>query len=535
MSRTLICVSLAAPRVAELIPAMRGAAHHADIFEIRADYFNEAERQVFLNELPALLEHITRRVIITLRSREQGGHVFNEEQPLNIHARADFHTRALQLLIPHDGLIDIELDLARHFQKSEQSSAQPSAQASQSSMMTALDWRHVICSHHDFDGGANNIEAAYQELSATPARIMKSAITARDVIDCLPVIRTLRQATNNAKHEGRELVLLAMGGAGVMTRILAPLFGSFLTYAAVDGKHATAPGQVTAAAMHDLYRVSKLDENTFITGLIGNPVAHSLSPHIHNRAFAARDVNAIYVPFETHDLDAFMRRMVHPKTRETDWNLRGLSVTAPHKQNIIPYLDDMDDAAREVGAVNTIVIKGDRLHGYNTDARAALVPLAGLIDLYGKHVAVIGAGGACRAVLWSLRRAGARATVYARDTTRAAAVAQAYGAKCEKLGEGNFAHFDVVINTTPLGTRGTPHERETPAVAAQLRGARIVYDLVYNPSETPLMKEARNASCLAVGGLDMLIAQAAAQWMLWTGQDAAPIDVMRESARDELA
>lgn len=534
MSRTLICVSLAAPRVVELLPAMREAARHADIFEIRADYFNEAERQIFLNELSALLEHATRRVIVTLRSREQGGYIFDDEQPLNIRARADFHTKVLPLLIPHDGLIDIELDLARHFQTGEKFSAQPYAEASSSSTMNDLDWRHVICSHHDFDGGAHDIEAAYHELAAMPARVLKLAITAHDVIDCLPVIRTLREATNNAEHEGRELILLAMGGAGVMTRILAPLFGSFITYAAVDDRRATAPGQVTAHAMRDLYQVSKLDENTFITGLIGNPVVHSLSPHIHNRAFAARDVNAVYVPFETHDLDAFMRRMVHPKTRETDWNLRGLSVTAPHKQNIIPYLDEVDSAAREVGAVNTIVIKGDRLHGYNTDARAALVPLAGLIDLTDKRVAVIGAGGACRAVLWSLREAGAWATVYARDTTRAAVIAQAYDATCEKLERSDFARFDVVINTTPLGTRGTPHERETPAVASQLRGVQIVYDLVYNPSETPFMKEARNALCLAVGGLDMLIAQAAAQWMLWTRQDAAPLDVMREAARDEL-
>ncbi|MCP9495098.1 MAG: shikimate dehydrogenase [Pyrinomonadaceae bacterium MAG19_C2-C3] len=520
MNHTLICVSLAAFRVVELLPSMRGAAHHADIFEIRADYFNEAERQVFLNELPALLEHAPRRLIVTLRSREQGGHVFDDEAPPGIDERADFHTRALRLLIPHDGLIDIELDLARHFQMREQSST----------MNAAFEWRHVICSHHDFDGGAHIIEAAYHELAATPARVLKLATTARDAIDCLPVIRTLRQATN----EGRELIALAMGVAGVMTRILAPLFDSLLTYAAVDDKHATARGQVTAHAMHDLYRTPKLDEDTFITGLIGNTVAHSLSPHIHNRAFTAQSVNAVYLPFETHDLDAFMRRMVHPKTRETAWNLRGLSVTAPHKQNIIPYLDDMDDAAREVGAVNTIVIKGDELHGYNTDARAALVPLEGLIDLYDKRVAVIGAGGACRAVLWSLREAGAHATVYARDTTRAA-IAQTYGASCEKLEDANFAAFDVVINTTPLGTRGTPREHETPAVAGQLRGARIVYDLVYNPSETRFMKEARIASCFAVGGLEMLIAQAAAQWTLWTGHDTAPLDVMREAARDELA
>lgn len=526
MSRTLICVSLAAFRVAELLPAMQSAAHHADIFEIRADYFNEAERQVFLNELPALLAHVPRRLIVTLRSREQGGHTFDDEAPLSINARAAFHTRALQILIPRDGLIDIELDLARHFQEREQSFAQTLI----TTHTPALDWRHIICSHHDFDGGANDIEAAYHELAATPARILKLAITARDAIDCLPVIRTLRQATN----EGRELIALAMDGAGVMTRILAPLFNSFLTYAAFDDTHATAPGQITARAMHDLYRTPKLDENSFITGLTGNPVAHSLSPHIHNRAFAARDVNAVYLPFETHDLDAFMRRMVHPKTRETVWNLRGLSVTAPHKQSIIPYLDFMDDAAREVGAVNTIVIKGDELHGYNTDARAALAPLEGLIDLHNKRVAVIGAGGACRAVLWRLREAKAHATVYARDTTRAAVVAQAYEATCEQLEDADFNRFDVVINTTPLGTRGTPHEHETPAVAAQLRGARVVYDLVYNPSETRFMKEARAASCLAVGGLDMLVAQAAAQWTLWTGHDTAPVDVMREAARDEL-
>jgi shikimate dehydrogenase len=174
------------------------------------------------------------------------------------------------------------------------------------------------------------------------------------------------------------------------------------------------------------------------------------------------------------------------------------------------------------------------LRGHNTDAVAALAPLSGLIDLPGARAAVIGAGGAARAVLWALRRAGASSTVFARDPARAREVAQTFGARSQNLSGARFDSFDLVVNATPLGTRGA-REAETAATAGQLRGARVAYDLVYNPAETRFMREARAAGCaVVIGGLPMLVAQAAAQFELWTGE-RAPLEVMRRAAERRLS
>jgi 3-dehydroquinate dehydratase/shikimate dehydrogenase len=362
-------------------------------------------------------------------------------------------------------------------------------------------------------------------MTTTPARILKIAVQVKEITDCLALFRLLERA----RLERREMVAIAMGEAGTWTRILGPSRGAFLTYGSLDAESATAPGQLTATELRDLYRVHKLDEHTGIMGLMGHPVAHSVSPHMHNAAFDASGLNAVYIPLEVRDANTFLRRMIHPRTRELTWNLRGLSVTAPHKSAVLGHLDWVEQSAREIGAANTIVVQGDELHGYNTDATALLAPLLDRIgQLRDKRFAIIGAGGAARAALWSLRRQRAHTTLFARDPARARPLVEEFDASFHPLDAASFDRFDVVINATPLGTRG-PHQDDTPARAHQLRGAGIIYDLVYNPLETCFMREALDAGCDIIGGLEMLVAQAAEQFKLWTGKPA-PIEVMRAAA-----
>ena len=352
---------------------------------------------------------------------------------------------------------------------------------------------------------------------------------AHDAIDCLPVFQLLERA----RADGREMIAIAMGAAGVVTRILGPSRGAFLTYASLENESATAPGQVSASELAEVYRLDKIDRHTQIFGLAGRPVSHSVSPLMHNAAFAAAGTNAVYVPFETREIKTFIKRMIHPRTRELEWNLRGLSVTAPHKFAVMDQLDWIKPAAREIGAVNTIVIESDTLHGYNTDAPGFINPLEREFgDLRDARCAVIGAGGAASAAFWSFRQAGARATVFARDAQKASSLAERFGAAWRPLVEARFEGFDIVVNATPLGTAGQ-FETETPATASQLRGARLVYDLVYNPTETRFLREAREAGCKTLGGLAMLVAQAAEQFKLWTGV-APPESVMYEAARRGL-
>jgi 3-dehydroquinate dehydratase/shikimate dehydrogenase len=486
------------------------------MIELRIDCLeDEAQLEQATRELPALFrERTTPPLIITFRAHEQGG-----ARALSFERRVRFWSENFSEGKERADYADLELDMAAHFAAEEEHRA-----------AKLIDWNKVICSHHDFVRVPADLEQIFARMLQTPARILKLAVAAEDITDSLPVLHLL----DEARHAGREMIAVAMGEAGLLTRILAPARGAFLTFGALAREHSTAPGQLTAHDLRTLYRVNVINEQTEIFGLVGSPVAHSLSPHMHNAAFDALGLDAVYIPFEVGDVRAFIRRMAHTRTRELVWNLRGLSVTAPHKSAIIPLLDWIEPAAREIGAVNTVVFKGDALTGYNTDAAAALALLVNSIELQrGARVAVLGAGGAARALLWSLREAGARATVFARDTERARATAEKFDADLQTLDGARFDNFDLVVNTTPLGTLGT-REAETPARAAQLRGARSAYDLVYNPSETRFMREARTAGCeIVLGGLPMLVAQAAAQFKLWTRQ-AAPLEVLNEAAEKQL-
>src|SRR5258706_2470153 len=367
-----------------------------------------------------------------------------------------------------------------------------------------MDWSRVICSYHDFAGIPADLDGLYERMAATPARILKVAVRTEDASDSLSVFHLL----DRAQRAGRELIAIGMGQPGVMTRILGPSRGSVLTYGSIDDAGATAPGQLTATELRHVFRIDSIDRESEIMGLIGNPVRHSLSQHIHNAAFAAGQINAVYIPFEVVEATSFIRRLVHPRSRELDWNLRGLSVTAPHKSVVMNCLDWIDPPAREIGAVNTIVVREERLCGYNTDALGFIEPVRRKFGpLRDARCAVIGAGGGARAALWALRREGAQIALFVRDPGRANPLAEEFKTICRPLLSASFADFDVLINATPQGTRGD-REEDTTVTAEQFRGVRLAYDLVYNPAETRFMREARAAGCEALGGIEMPLAQA---------------------------
>ena len=504
-SRVRICVPVCVQRAADLAVAIGRATEVADIVELRLDCLADDERDAAMSSLAGFLTGLSVPMLFTLRSAEQGGHT-----SADFEARRRFWSSLNDL--PGNSLIDLELDLVRDF------AAAPEAES-------WVDWSRVICSHHDFKGVPADLEKIYEQMAATPARILKIAVQADDATDCLPIFRLLERA----RREGREMIAIAMGQAGIMTRILGPSRGSFLTYGSLDDEKATAPGQLTARQLRDVYRIDQIDSKTEVMGLMGKPVSGSLSPHIHNAAFAAAAVNAVYIPFQVADAAQFIRRMAHPRSRELDWNLRGLSVTAPHKSAVMDQLDWIDSAAKEIGAVNTILIKDDGLHGYNTDASGFMSPLRReFSSLEGVRCALIGAGGSARAALWALRNEGAEVVLCARNPDRAKPVAEELGVEYLPYGTSRFDGFDIVVNATPLGTRGEL-EDETCVTADQLCGVRLAYDLVYNPIETRFLREARAAGCETLGGIEMLLAQAVEQFELWIGKEP-DVKVMRAAA-----
>jgi 3-dehydroquinate dehydratase/shikimate dehydrogenase len=500
-----ICVPVCVKTTSELRQAIERSAALADIVELRGDCLNEIDPSVVRSILSEYGARVS--LIMTMRAKDQGGH-----NSFDYQSRRDFW-QSLENATD-DCLIDLELDLTSDFATHETRD------------QSRLDWDRVICSHHDFNGVPDDLDEIYARMAKTPAGILKMAIHAGDAADCLPVFRLLERA----HHEGRKMIAIAMGQAGLMTRVLGPSRGSFLTYASFDDDTATAPGQITANDLRQLYRIGRLDRQTEIFGIIGKPIGHSLSPHIHNAALSAGQANAVYLPFEVRDVAQFLQRMVHPNTREIDWNLRGLSVTAPHKSAVMDSLDWIEPKAKEIGAVNTIVIHDDELHGYNTDADGFVFPLKQRFPmLHDTRCAIIGAGGGARAAAWALQQEGARIEVFVRNPRDSYLL----GAECHPLAGATFADFDIVINTSPLGTRGD-EENETPALAAQLRGVRLAYDLVYNPLETRFLREALVAGCETMSGLEMLLSQAVKQFKLWTATEPN-YQMMRAAALTTLA
>lgn len=482
------------------------AAETADLIELRLDCLDPSLGVDSLRDIKTVFPDISIPIIVTYRPSEQGG-----QRDLSAKLRLLFWL----FNRPTADFFDVEFDIA----------TAPSVFDSDK----YFDWSRVISSYHNFGGVPADLLTIYERMSNTRARTLKFAVHANDAIDCLPVFQLLERGT----RAGHEMISIAMGNAGLLTRILGPSRGAFLTYASDNGK-ATAPGQVSAKELREVYRIEKITRQTQIMGLIGLPVAHSVSPQMHNAAFEAAGVDAVYLPFEVKDLNGFMERMAHPRTRELDWNLRGLSVTAPHKSAVIEHLDWIDPSAQEIGAVNTIVEVDDQLRGYNTDAAGFIAPLRKRCgDLKGLPCAVIGTGGAARMAVWSLRRDGADVTVFGRNAANAAALAKRFAASSQALDGAAFANFKVVINATPQGTAGAL-ETETPAVGRQLAGASFVYDLVYNPTSTRFLREAEIVGCETVGGLEMLVAQAEEQFRLWIGANA-PDQVMRQAADRALS
>ncbi|MEA2204810.1 MAG: shikimate dehydrogenase [Blastocatellia bacterium] len=514
-----ICAVVCEQRASDLPGAIAAASKVTDIIELRLDCLPEAELASVSAGLPAWPAAAGGTTILTLRPAEFGGaRAISMENRLAIRRNQWGHFRTA----PGSLFWDVELDLALMLQEREKvgNLDVPS---------DLCDWTQTICSYHDFAGVPVDLNQLYESMAATNARVLKIAVRAADATDCLPVFRLLERA----KSEGREMIAIAMGQAGVMTRILGPSRGAFLTYGSLEDESATAPGQLTARELREVYHLDDIDRQTGIFGLMGRPVSHSVSPHFQNAAFHAAGVNGVYLPFETIDVSAFMRRMVHPRSREIDWNLRGLSVTAPHKTAVMPHLDWIEPAAKEIGAVNTIVVAGDSLQGYNTDAAAFIAPLRSALGPLAKlKCAIIGSGGAARTAAWSLLQQEAEVSLYVRNPTSAAPMAKEFGIAVQELRDAAFSDVDVVVNATPMGTAGEGQD-DTPAIAQQLSGVRLVYDFVYNPMETLFLREAARAGCQRIGGLEMLIAQAAAQFKLWTGQEA-PTDVMRSAAARAL-
>lgn len=489
-----ICIALGLPSIPRLLEQARREAEAGESFlEFRLDYVPDpaaAARSIagFLEDHPTCI------VLATCRRHQNHGR-FNgsiEEQ-----------LRILELAIRHGArAIDIEIETAEVI---------PERCAALRTLA------QLIISWHHFEA-TPQLDPVMRRMLKIPADVYKLVSTARKPTDMGRMLAASRLSPKI------PLVTLAMGEVGFPSRVVSTAMGAVFTYAAPAHVQGTAPGQVNARQLRSLYRIDKFTKDARIYGVIADPVRHSVSPHVHNRAFQSRKLDAVYIPLlvnQTQLRDFFQFAETLP--------IAGFSVTIPHKRRVMRYLDDIDPLALRIGAVNTVWRDGRKWRGTNTDAAAVSGPLSKLIKLKGTTALILGNGGAARGAACALTDAGVKVTLTGRNPDRVRALARLTGGAAASQEQALASHYDVVVNATPVGM--WPHVDEC-YFQDRIPG-EIVFDLVYNPLETLLIRRAREQGKQVVSGIKMFIDQAVRQFEIWTGQ-TAPRAVMEAAALDAL-
>jgi 3-dehydroquinate dehydratase/shikimate dehydrogenase len=490
--RDRICAVVAAPTAGEMARLVRRALRETRTIELRLDWLRQ--RHEIVQFVAWLAEHRPRaNFIATCRRREAGGRFAGNvaAQQLCLLLAAGAGCRAC----------DVEWE----------------SLAACPERFWPFFWGNAtpIVSAHFFGRAPKDLAAVVRRLARSPARYVKVAAECRTIRESL---RVLELARRGRRAGGRRTVIaVPMGEAALAARVLAVRAGSALAYAAAGAP--SAPGQPSLGELKNLYRADRLDRRTRVYGVIGNPIAHSLSPQLHNAGFQARGINAVYLPFLARDLRDFLAA-IRPL------GVCGFSVTLPHKRAMLAHLDDCDALARAIGAVNTVVVRGGgRLYGYNTDYVGVLHALERRVRLKGSRALILGAGGAARVVAFALAQAGAVVGICARREERARRLARAVGGQVIPRRQLRAEFFDAIVNATPVGMH--PRTARSPLAAHELN-CRLVFDLVYRPEKTRLLELAERRNIETVSGVEMFLAQGIAQWEIWTGE-RAPVAAMRRA------
>jgi 3-dehydroquinate dehydratase/shikimate dehydrogenase len=492
----MICVSIGRSRHKHMLAEHRHLCEQgAKLVELRIDYISaRVNIQRLLKDRPC-------PTIITVRREQDGGKYIGTEE-----ARQTMLREAIANGVEY---VDLEEDIAGQIPRFGKTKR--------------------IVSYHSFRNTPDNLRELHTRLAALDADIIKIATMANHPHDNLRVLEMMQES--NLERENSSIAM-CMGDIGTPSRILAGKYGAPFTYATFHHERALAPGQLSHEQMVNVYRYESIGPQTNVYGVVADPIGHSLSPQIHNAAFGELGINAVYVPFRVafDTLGSFIEDVKR-------LDIRGLSVTIPHKEAIAKFLTKVDPAVKGIGAVSTVLFKGADIVGYNTDYKAAMDCLEQALGgggpnqisrLKNKKVVVLGAGGVARAVMYGLERRGAKMTIASRTRPRASQLAETFGGRVVDWPARHVADAEIIINCTPVGMH--PNVDESPYNKSHLKPSMIVFDTVYNPESTLLLKEARSRGCHVVTGVDMFIHQAALQFLLFTGREA-PEALMRETLK----
>jgi len=489
-----VCVAIIGTTPDELIEKATAVVKDTPFLEFRLDYLAKpALAMPKIKEFLSLNNAAT--VIATCRRAENGGKFVG-----SMASELDILIKSAEAGCQ---LVDVELESAEALKPAELDKLRAAGAA-------------LLISHHNFKD-TRDLDEIYLRIERFKPDVVKIVPTAKSLTDNVTLMRFVERVSDRG-----PIVAICMGDAGIASRVLGLRAGSLFTFAAATLGEETGPGQIAARTLVETYRVEEVDPATKVYGVAGNPVGKSLSPIMMNTAFRRETVNAVYLALQTGKVEDLVQLI-------RDIPIHGVSVTMPHKQAILPYLEHMDPLSKKIGACNTVLRAQDgNLYGFNTDVQGVIAPLEKRMALKGAKILVLGAGGSGRAAVFGLRDKGAEVYILNRTPETATKLAKQSGAKVFKresfASKKDPASFDVIINSTPIGMAGnkgaqilTPEELRT----------KLVFDLVYNPADTPLIRTARQLGIGVITGVEMFVQQGARQFEIWTGKPAPEEEMLR--------
>ncbi len=458
----MLCVSIKGPTFEEAFQQITKAVVVADMVELRLDLLTSGV--IDLKEIAKLRSAFSIPMIFTLRT----SHHSLREIVSTIALNPEYMD--LDAAIPVDYVEEI-------------SGKAPNSK--------------IILSHHDFSVTPDNLDEIYQTMAKTPAYFYKLACMAHSFLDALHLMCW-------AKRQNSNVIAISMGQYGSVSRIIGPIIGTPITYASLADGQETAPGQLSVDTLLQQYRFRSVFPNTALYGLIGDPVERSISSVLHNKFCSDVGINALYVKMQVtpKEVGRFMQL-----ARQLPFS--GLSVTMPLKEVVLPYLDEIDPQAQDIGAVNTLLFQDGKVIGYNTDSVGALCAIERSVDVKDKKMVIIGAGGAAKAIAYEALRRGAHVTIVGRNEEKIREAARHLCCSFERLDhmiDCTKKGYDILINCTPA---------PMPIAPEEILPGTIVMDIKTRPVMTPFLQAALDRHCQIVYGYQMFVEQAVCQWMIW--------------------
>lgn len=492
----MICVSIGRTRHKMVIAEHKHLAEHgAELVELRLDWLSR------MPDVGRLLADRPTPCVLTCRRKEDRGRWRGDEDQRMTVLRTG--------IVSGVEYVDLEEDIAGNVPRYGETKR--------------------IVSHHNFDETPEDLEEIHERMTKLDPDIVKIVTMANSTEDMVRMLKLV----SNAKT---PTIGFCMGELGQPSRILCGKYGAPFSYATFSKDREMAPGQFSFAEMKKIYRYNEINSETQVFGVLGDPVAHSLSPVIHNAAFEAAGINAVYLPIR------IFKRRLKESLEALDWlDIRGYSVTIPHKEGVLEKANVVDDAAQEIGAANTLFrTENDQWQAANTDYEAALTSMKNGLkargddnpSLAGKKVLMLGAGGAARAIGWAMVKSGALLTITNRSVERAKELAADLECQFCLWEHRATGYADILINCTPVGMH--PNVDDSPFKDSWFREGMVVFDTVYTPENTLLIKQAKERHCHAISGLEMFVRQGAAQFQRFIGQPP-PLEAMLKALRRAIS